>query len=136
MHRQCLAFSTCLLALAIALPIPAGAAPRIGPATAVDPPATTPLWQGEREPALAFGGQHYLAVWSDAHDGNAIRGARLDRLGRAVEPGGFRIAGGYSQDWDVGFGGGVFLVVWQTEAGVFGARVDAAGAVLDGTPLP
>lgn len=94
------------------------------------------------QPALAYLGgatPSYLAVWTDNRD-NAygdIYAARVTPAGVVQEPSGIRVAGSSIDESTpaVACGGGQCLVVWQQQGGgyydIYGARVSAAGVVLD-----
>ncbi|MBL8622325.1 MAG: hypothetical protein JNK64_13515 [Myxococcales bacterium] len=98
------------------------------------------------DPAIAFGGGQYLAVWSRAgvsgdHD---LVGLRIGADGQPLDAAPFVIAAtpNAEVDADVAWAGGGFLVAWTSDlatdgttedARVIGARVDAAGT--PGTPF-
>ena len=91
------------------------------------------------DPALAFNGIEFLAVWQDMRCDSAsdVRGARITRDGTVLDPGGIPIS--TAPNWQyyvaVASDGLDFLAVWHDErpgsAGICGARVTSDGAVLD-----
>jgi Protein of unknown function (DUF3152) len=90
---------------------------------------------GQLAPAVAGTGAGALVAWTDGPD---IRGARFSQAGAVLDPGGFAVsaAAGAQLDPAVAFGGSSSLVVWEDHRGgvgadLYGARVSAAGAVLD-----
>jgi hypothetical protein len=80
---------------------------------------------------------HRVRVGQDVED--SIYGARLSPAGENLDPSGIAISSQSKQDWfpSVATDGEGFLAVWPRlhEGGVHGARVDAAGAVLDRQPI-
>jgi hypothetical protein len=93
-------------------------------------------------PAVAFDGANYLVAWEEGDSSeSAIYGARVSPSGRLLDPAGFRIstAPGAESAPAVAFDGTHSLVVWTGDSigssrafgGVFGARVNSAGRVLD-----
>lgn len=93
------------------------------------------------DPAIAFGGGQYLAVWSRAGAGgdHDLVGLRIGADGQPVDAAPFVIAATASAelDADVAWAGDGFLVTWTRDlitdgttddARVFAARVDATGA--------
>ncbi len=95
----------------------------------------SPAPGGQVMPAVAGTGAGSLVVWTDGSD---IRGARLSAAGAVLDPGGLTIsaAAGAQLDPALAFTGSGSLVVWEDHrsgvgADVYGARVSAAGAVLD-----
>jgi hypothetical protein len=103
----------------------------------------------ERWPAVATNGTDYLVAWEDGRPGAAgIWGVRVDATGIVLDPSGIPISTGglCEQSPKVASNGSDYLLVWQdyrntTEcpsdfippppADIYGARVSAAGAVLD-----
>jgi len=98
----------------------------------------------QKEPAVAFDGSNYLAVWKDgrAHEGaDNVYGARMSPVGVVLDPGGFPIAehsGGLGTPV-VARGDSNCLVCWDAPSGNYrriqAARVNRAGAVLDTVPV-
>ncbi|MCO5169720.1 MAG: hypothetical protein M9894_25560 [Planctomycetes bacterium] len=113
-------------------------------------PITIAAADGHRfSPAVAFGGAHFLVVWSDERSGDQdLRGARVDRDG-LVNPNdataGVVISafpGGQPDRAALAFDGTNFLVVWDEDRNVnspppsslrdtFAARVSQSMTVLD-----
>ena len=89
---------------------------------------------GQLAPAIAGTGAGSLVVWTDGSD---IRAARVSSAGAVVDPAGVTVsaAAGAQLDPAVAFAGSGSLVVWGDHRGgpadLYGARVSAAGAVLD-----
>jgi len=89
---------------------------------------------GQLAPAIAGTGSGSLVVWTDGSD---IRAARVSPAGAVVDPAGVTVsaAAGAQLDPAVAFAGPGSLVVWEDHRGgpadLYGARVSAAGAVLD-----
>ncbi|MDQ3033427.1 MAG: hypothetical protein M3Y87_13495, partial [Myxococcota bacterium] len=97
---------------------------------------------GQRSPALASNGTDFLAVWQDDRDGvNAIYGVRISgATGMPLDAPALLIsAGGRSERFPaVAWNGTHWLVVWwdaRSGAAIYGARVSAAGALIDPTGL-
>jgi len=90
------------------------------------------------DPAVAFDGTNYLAVWADGpYAQDDIYGSRVSPGGSVLDPGGIVIATGFD-DQDapaVGSADHQSFVAWEdTQApdyDIDGARVDANGTVLD-----
>ncbi len=91
-------------------------------------------------PDVAFDGTNWLVVWQDDRNGVHldILGARVSSAGVVLDPGSFVISGAPSaqQTPSVAFAGTSCLVVWADgrtgiETDIYGARVSAAGTVLD-----
>lgn len=95
----------------------------------------------QRSPAIAFGDQGALVVWSDTRAGNwDLYGTRLSPAGAALDPAGIAIATSADSELlpSIGWNGTHFLVTWQHHGGtdgIRGARVSAAGTLLDTTPI-
>ena len=92
----------------------------------------------QENPAAAFGGSRYLVAWQDYRSGASdIYGACLTSAGAVLHPSGFAIsvAAGAQEYPAVASDGSGFLVVWQDYRSgaydIYGARVSAAGTVLD-----
>lgn len=93
-------------------------------------------------PAIAWGSSGALVVWTDFRGTNAdVYGARLAPVGTVLDPAGIAIATSAAPEdrAAVAWNGTAFLVAWQRGAGsgpdIEAARVSAAGALLDTTPL-
>jgi hypothetical protein len=98
----------------------------------------------QEAPAIAANGEDFLVVWQEESGGSHdIRGARVDRLGRVLDPGGIAIsaASGNQQAPCVASDGNNWLVAWADgRAGVslaiYAARVNRDGTVLDPAGIP
>jgi hypothetical protein len=94
-------------------------------------------------PSVAWNGQRYLAVWSrdDGDRRHSVLGARITTAGAVQDPAAISIAeGDGSHTEPVVARNGPFLVAWREERsgradGIYAARVDDTGAVLDPTSL-
>ncbi|HVS18898.1 MAG TPA: hypothetical protein VMT18_09890, partial [Planctomycetota bacterium] len=94
-------------------------------------------------PQVAWNGQHYLVVWHDLLDPSAVTddivlARRVAADGTPIDPAPFQVLQG--ADPSVAAVGGTFLVAarfaFTTQNFLIqGARVDAAGQVLDASPL-
>jgi hypothetical protein len=115
---------------------------RVSPdGTVLDPAgialSTGPGWQVQ--PSVAFGVDSFLVAWLDyaSPAGADVVGARVGPTGSLLDPAGIPIGDepGSAGRPAVAFNGTDHLVVWQdgrtTGQGVFGARVDRSGVVLD-----
>lgn len=109
------------------------------------PVAVAPDFQSS--PAAAWTGLGYLVVWADyrnsATTGYDIFGARVSAEGVVLDPGGIVISNqAQTQAYPaVACGDAGCLVVWEdfrdgSNSHVYGARVTAAGAVLDPSGIP
>jgi hypothetical protein len=121
---------------------------RVTPAgTVLDPdgiPVSTARGD-QREVDVAHGDGRFLVVWQDTRSGELdVYGARVDPSGAVLDATGIPIstAPGFQRAPAVASGGGSFMVVWNDGRNgsdapdLFGARVDAAGTVLDPTGIP
>jgi len=107
-----------------------------------DPPtAVGPRANRQENPAVAFDGSTFLAVWTDYRDrpGNEtdVYGVRLDAEGNVLDPEGIAIC---TAPWEqehvaVAAVEGTFMVIWYDDrdaAGLYAARISAGdGEVLD-----
>lgn len=108
--------------------------------------AGTGFDRNKLDPAVAFNGTVYLAVWLDQRDatttGGDIYGARVANNGVVLDPDGFPISTAPDSQFQVAVAsnGIHFLVVWQDKRNgvdhIFGARVDSGGNVLDPGGIP
>lgn len=94
-------------------------------------------------PAVTFNGTHHLVVWADWRGGDDtdIYAARVDQAANVLDAGGrpLEVAPGYQHRPAVASDGDGFLALWSDNPGVGsdirGARVSAAGTVVDADPL-
>lgn len=87
-------------------------------------------WEGDK-PSVAYGGGVYLSVWSDC-DREIIFGARTSIEGVPLDTIPIPICTTYyNYRPSVAFDGSNFMVVWDNEDDIIGARVSPAGIVLD-----
>ncbi|HTF90455.1 MAG TPA: hypothetical protein VK843_18710, partial [Planctomycetota bacterium] len=120
---------------------------------------TMPSAGAQEKPSIAFGGNHYLAVWEDGRSGIAgvvgapdgfhpnrdVYATLLDAAGAMTQTSPIVVD---QSPWDqlntrVAWNGTNYLVVWETTRltqffhtqGVYAARVDASGQVLDQPPI-
>ena len=95
-------------------------------------------------PEVAAGPTNFLVVWHDRRNGRnySIYAARVDSARNVLDPNAILVGAGStnSLDPDVAWGGTNFFVVWadyrnsaQYWSDIYGGRVSAGGAVLDGT---
>ncbi len=121
---------------------------RVSPSGVVLDPNAIPVCSlsvCQSRPAVASGDTSCLVVWTDGRNGATtdIYGARVSRSGMVLDPGGIPIArdSGNQDEPVVTFDGSEHLVVWR-DAGhdsagdICGARVNAAGVVLDSLAIP
>jgi hypothetical protein len=106
--------------------------------------STGPL--ARSSPAVAFDGTNYLVVWEDRRANGLtsdVYGSRVSSAGAVLDPAGIPISTAADDQTqpEVAFDGTNYLVAWEdSRAGstydVYGARVTAAGAVLDPAGIP
>ncbi len=97
----------------------------------------------QERPRAAWGRDCWLVVWADLRNDRDydIFAARVGADGKVLDPKGIEIISGAHNQCrpDVAFNGTSWLVVWrafdQGRYWGYGARVSAAGAVMDTTPL-
>lgn len=94
------------------------------------------------DPAIAYGGDSFVAVWQDWRMGSAdIYGSRLNSAGEVLDR--TPIAISSESVWqgcvDIACGRGEYLVVWQQWGldswDIYGARVSSQGKLLDANAL-
>ncbi len=109
---------------------------RFSPGGALDPGSFRVAGPQAYCPALAYGGDVYLAGWIDGATYD-VRAVRISRSGVVLDSPPIRLPGssGYAVGTDAAYLDGVFLVVWESDNRIVGARVTPAGAVLDTAPL-
>jgi hypothetical protein len=124
--------------LALGSTYPATLDPLVGPEIGLDDPIPAPPSTNQQGPRVAFAAGEYLVVWQDSRGADLdIWGARVSDAGVLLDPGGIHISSALGdQTWPaVAHDGTSFVVTWQDQrAGnwdIYGARVTAAGAVLD-----
>ncbi len=92
----------------------------------------------QRNPAVAFDGTAYTAVWEDQRDSyqDDIYGGRVGTDGAPLDGNGFAIctATGYQTNPRIGHNGTSYLAVWQdgrntSQQDVYGAMLDSDGTV-------
>ena len=99
---------------------------------------------GQQSPAVAFDGTNYFAVWQDARSASIsswdIYGARVSTAGKVLDATGVAISTQLLNQAQpaLAWGKAAYLVAWQDDRNkttsswdIYGARVSAAGAVLD-----
>lgn len=101
--------------------------------------STTAVWQNR--PAVAFGGQQYLAAWNESRSGpygtipTDLYFTRLSAIGEAKDGTGVLLAlaveGNRPGPPAVASNGDSFLVVWNDDEGIKATRISADGMVLD-----
>jgi len=91
-------------------------------------------------PCVAFGGSNYLVAWEHlgVSTGYDIRAGRVDTSGTILDGMGIVVSAlpYHERRPSVAYGGVNYLIVWKDVRGgidsdIYGARVDAAGTVLD-----
>jgi hypothetical protein len=121
-------------------------AARVSPSGAVLDPGGLAISTAEREqltPTVAFDGTNYFVAWADYRSGSNtdIYGTRVTPAGAVLDPGGIPISTptDYQDSPALSFDGTNYLVAWRdccSDAGIYGARVSPAGAVLDPSGIP
>jgi hypothetical protein len=112
---------------------------RVSTAGAVLDPAGIPIstTNAHDDSTVAFDGTNYLVAWGDR--GYDIFGARVSPAGTVLDPSGIAISTAvgfqYQDSPALAFDGTNYLVAWQANRSgtydIYGARVTAAGTVLD-----
>jgi hypothetical protein len=96
----------------------------------------------KERPTVAFNGSHYLVVWDEYPvSASNVRGTLVTTSGLALTPAGFDISAAPADQSNpvVTAVGTSFFVAWTDFRGgpdVYGARIDAAGSVVDPTGIP
>jgi hypothetical protein len=116
---------------------------RVTPSGTVLDPTGIAIAQAQEwqyEPAIAFDGANFLAVWQDYRsnpDDPDIYGARVALDGTVLDPGGIVISDAPNRQGQpaLAFDGANYLVTWQDfrngSYDIYGTRVTPAGTVLD-----
>jgi hypothetical protein len=118
---------------------------RVSPAgTVLDPSriaiSTAMGFQYQDSPALAFDGTNHLVAWQDARSGTSwdSYGTRMSTAGGALDSSGIAISTetGHQVKPALAFDGANYFLAWEDsrlgdDNRIYGARVSAAGAVLD-----
>ncbi|MFO0547308.1 MAG: DUF4215 domain-containing protein [Polyangiaceae bacterium] len=96
-----------------------------------------------QRPAVASNGADYLVAWEDHRAGNAdVYGTRVDAAGVALDGTGIAISSGPSDEYlpAIASNGTDFFVAWGDlrlgAVSIYGARVTAAGGVVDANGIP
>jgi len=96
-----------------------------------------PASGAQSEIAIASGDEQFLAVWSDARNGQ-IRGTRISASGNVLDPLGITIArvtfplGHPAVAWN----GAAYVVTWETESRIFATFVNRDGEIVSPAPVP
>ena len=116
--------------------------PTVGP----EQPASDPVYGAadgsQSTSAVAWNGTNFFVVWSDSRrDSSDIYGSRVSAAGTVLDPAGIAISTANSSQPAVAWDGTNFMVVWQdyrpgATSDIYGARVSAAGTVLDPAGIP
>jgi hypothetical protein len=112
---------------------------RVSGAGVVLDPVGIPISTSGGAPAVAWNGTNFLVVWTVGD----IYGARVNSAGSVLDPVGIHISAAANAQSApaVAWNGTNFLVVWQDQRSdtyydIYGARVSAAGIVLDVLGIP
>jgi len=99
-------------------------------------------WNRQKNPAICFGVDNYLAVWQDEKNGNwDIYATRISTDGEVLDPNGIGIANENWPEFDpaIAFDGINYFVVWceydDNWGPLRGARVNQSGEILDDEPI-
>lgn len=114
--------------------------PTVSAEVIADNPVTGPVGANQIQPAIAFDGTNYLAVWSDDRDGtdSDIWGTRISQTGAVLDPLGIKIATttGIQSRPTVGFNGTNYIVAYEdfltgggSAANIVAAKVSKTGVV-------
>ncbi|MBM4319021.1 MAG: tandem-95 repeat protein, partial [Deltaproteobacteria bacterium] len=117
--------------------------PTIGPEFGFDVAVSGPAGFSQSSPAVAFDGTNHLVVWADERPAFTVGlfAARLSVQGRLLDPVGIRLRSsisGIQIGPQLAFGAQSYLVVWEEQAGSYGAyglRVGTDGRVRDEQPI-
>ena len=110
---------------------------RVAPSsTVLDPSGIKISTSGGSLPAIAYNGTNYLVVWTKPTNGNDIFGSRVTPAGSVLDAGALAIpvtaiVGSAETNPTVASNGTDWFVAWNDSTDVRGARVNAAGTVLD-----
>ncbi len=118
--------------------------PVVSPEFGIDRPVFTNAYEAQGSPAIAWGGNSYLAVWKDQRreDLPFILGTRVSNQGVVLDPGGLVLCSvaGYQDAPTVAGRNGQFLVAWTDYRDgvgeIYGARVKEDGTLSDPTGVP
>ena len=137
-NRLVVALSEEILAEAV---FPLAIDPLLSPEFGMGQPVTPPATGSEGNPTVAVAGGQFLVVWEDnrhsSSTGTDLYGTRVSAGGKVLDPAGIAIAATYGTQSSpaLAANGTTFLVVWRdtrlVDNDIFGARISAAGVVLD-----
>ena len=96
------------------------------------------------EVTLVYGGMSCMAVWTDRRNGNDsdVFASRLDQAGHVIDPDGIAVSMAASNQMGpaAASDGAEYLVVWAESRnrafGIYAARIEASGALIDREPIP
>jgi hypothetical protein len=121
--------------------------PLISPEFGMDAPIVVPAAAAQQNPAVAANGTTFLVAWEDQRNSGpgsaSIYGTRVTAAGAISDPNGIAISPVGASTPAVAANGTGYLVVWvdgrnvaTTGLDIYGARVNSAGHVLDGSGFP
>ena len=108
--------------------------------------AISKAYRYQQTPTAAYDGTNFMVVWQDyrnwPYNTMDVYGARVSTAGKVLDTSGILISKAYHHQYNIHisylYNGSVYLVVWQdyrnynkTGYDIYGARVSAAGKVLD-----